>query len=445
MDLLNSFKQNWKRVHPQPVLRPVLLAVSGGMDSMTMAHLFICAGIPAAIAHCNFSLRGEDSVLDEALVRTFAQEHGLPFHGIRFDTKEKMAEWKKGVQETARILRYEWLEAIRTEHGYSLTATAHHANDNVETMLVNLFKGTGIAGMHGILPRSGTLVRPLLFATRDQVSEYASARQLTFREDASNQTDAYQRNRVRHHIIPAIETRFPGAVTQMNDTIGRLSQAEILYRKAVGAEIKNLAEQRGRDLYIPIRKLMQATPLETICYELLSAFGFTPAQVPGVLQLIHAGSGHFVSSSSHRVIRNRDFLVITALSERDTDMILVESAPCQVQAQDADFRFSIRDNPGALSADPGIAMLDLQKITFPLILRRWRSGDYFYPLGMGMKKKKLSRFFIDRKLPLHEKEQVWILESGKRIVWVSGMQIDERFKISPGTTKVLEVIQRKTG
>ena len=439
MELAALFQQNWRRICDRADAGRVLLAVSGGADSMVMMHLFLQAGIPAAAAHCNFCLRGGASDLDEALVRTYAQEHGLPFHSTRFDTREQMKAWKKGVQETARILRYEWLEHIRKAHGYTLIATAHHAHDNAETMLMHLFRGTGISGLHGIPERQGRIIRPLLFAPKPAIRDYAAACGVPFREDASNETDAYKRNIVRHHILPAAEQWFPDAVLRMHETAGRVGQAEMLYRRAVQAEIGRLTTTRGQDVYIPVLRLLKTQPLETICYELFSAYGFSAAQVPQLIQLLHADTGHFVASASHRVIRHRAFLVITSLTPADTGLVPVTAVPCTIRTTHATFHFSVKENSGAIPDDPNIAFIDMQRVNFPLLLRRWRTGDYFYPLGMGMKKKKLSRFFIDRKLPLHEKEQAWVLETDKRIAWVAGMRLDERFRVGPDTRQVLVV------
>jgi tRNA(Ile)-lysidine synthase len=442
MELLTLFRQNWQRICDRTEAGRVLLAVSGGQDSMVMTELFRQAGIPTALAHCNFSLREEASDLDEALVRDYAAEHGLPFHSVRFDTRRQMDEWKKGVQETARILRYEWLEHIRKTEGYKLIATAHHADDNAETMLMQLFRGTGIRGMHGIPERQGNIVRPLLFAQKNDIATYAEAHQVPYRDDASNATDAYKRNIVRHHIMPAVQQWFPDAVKQMYDTARRLGQAGQIYDRAVAELTAKLTEQRGQDVYIPVRKLMKVQPLETVCYELFAPYGFTPAQMPQLLQLLHAETGHFVSSPSHRVIRHRDFLVLAKPQGEVADMLTVTAVPCSVHTANGHFHFSLETYSGHIPTDPDVAYIDMRRVSFPLILRRWRTGDYFYPLGMGMKKKKLSRFFIDRKIPLHEKEQVWVLETGRKIAWVAGMRVDERFRLGPGTQEVL-VVRRK--
>ena len=439
MTLLQQFEQNWragKNVKPGSVF---LLAVSGGIDSMVMAHLFLESGIPFAVAHCNFMLRGAESDLDEALVHDWCATNNIPFHDAHFETKKFTEEWKTGTQETARILRYEWFEQVRKEKGYSKIVTAHHANDNVETLLINLFKGTGIGGLHGILPDSNNILRPLLFATKEMISAYAYENDVRYRDDASNVTDDYLRNSIRNNIIPAVQHLFPNAVASVNESISRFAQAEVLYRRAIESERKKLVEKRGPDHYIPIRKLSHRDPLPTILFELILPFGFHATQLTHVLGLLSSETGHYVSSQTHRIIRNRDFLIITTLPTHTAGLIVIEGAPCVVEAGKYHFSFSIHDKPKQIDTDPNTACLDIGKVEFPMILRKWKTGDYLYPLGMKMKKKKVSKLLIEVKMPLHEKEHVWILESGKRIAWVAGLRPDERFKLTDATEKVLTV------
>ncbi len=437
MRLQKQFKEEWEASGFSKPGETVLLAVSGGSDSMVMADLFLKCNIKFAVAHCNFGLRGEASNLDERLVLDWCLLNNITCHSVLFDTKKQAQAWKKGTQETARDLRYQWFEEIRKEHDYAKIVTAHHANDNVETMLINLLKGTGIAGLHGIRPVNGHIIRPLLFATKDRIAEYAAENKVSYRDDASNETDDYLRNAVRHHVIPAMQPWFPGVVDNVNQSIGRFGEAEMLYRKAIEQERKQLLEQRGQDWYIPIRKLKLRQPLATICYELLLPFGFSSSQVTDVLSLLSSISGHYVASSTHRVIRNRDFLVITTLPEPTADLIVIESAPCTIETGKYIFSFIIKDKPVQIPTDNSEAWLDMKDITFPLLLRKWRNGDYLYPLGMKMKMKKVSRLLIDSKIALQEKEEIRLLECNKRIAWVSGIRIDERFKVTDCTEKVL--------
>lgn len=443
MDLSAQFLHNWTtKGFTQPTER-VLLTVSGGVDSMVMAELFLKNNIAFGVAHCNFQLRGAEADGDERLVREWCALNTTPFHNIRFETKKHSEEWKKGTQETARILRYEWFEQLRKEHKYSKIATAHHGNDNVETLLINLFKGTGIAGIHGILPEQNNIIRPLLFTNKAAILAYAEQNEIRYREDASNASDDYLRNAVRLNILPVVLESFPNAIASVNESIERFGEAELLYRKALEAEKKKLIELRGQDLYIPILKLRHKQPLATIVYELIHPYGFNSAQVQHVLGLLDSESGHFVNSSSHRIIKNRDFLIITTLPTTTTDMILVEAAPCTIDTGKDHFSFAIEDKPKQLDKDAHTALIDLSKVEFPLILRKWKIGDYMYPLGMNMKKKKVSKLLIEAKMPIHEKEHVWVLECNKRIIWLTGMRLDERFKVKDATEQVLVVVKNQ--
>jgi tRNA(Ile)-lysidine synthase len=443
MSFLKQFKEKWsagKYVLPGQV---VMLAVSGGKDSMVMADLFLKSSITFSVAHCNFGLRAEASDLDEQLVADWCKGNNIVFHSVKFDTKQKASEWKKGTQETARGLRYEWFEKIRVKNKYAKVVTAHHANDNVETLLINLFKGTGISGLHGILAVNGHVIRPLLFADRDMVDTYAIEYNVPYRDDASNASDDYLRNAVRHNLVPVIKDLFPGAVNNVNESIMRFGEAEQLYKKAVAHERKKLLEKRGQDHYIPILKLRRHEPLSTICYELLRPFGFSSAQVPHVLELLTSTSGHFIFSETHRIIRDRDFLIITTKPTITADLISVDAVPCTIDTGKYVFSFSEQEKPKSIPTDVNEAWLDMKGIEFPILLRKWRAGDYFYPLGMKMKKKKVSRLLVDEKVPLHEKEDLRILECSKRVAWVSGIRIDERYKIKDNTEKVLVVKRTK--
>lgn len=443
MSLLKRFKETFEQQQFNTSGKSVLLAVSGGIDSMAMANLFLSAGFSFAVAHCNFQLRGQEADKDEQLVKNWCEEHNVTFHVTRFDTQAKVDEWKKSIQETARILRYDWLEDIRKQNGYSFIATAHHANDNAETLLMHLFKGTGISGLHGIPLVNGNIIRPILFAPKNEITAYAQVHNIPYRDDASNASDKYLRNQVRLNILPEIEKSFPNIIANLDNSIRRFSEAEQLYNKAIEQERKKLVENRGNDLYISVRKLSKRQPLATICYELFSPYGFTSAQVPHIIELLDAASGHIMLSPTHRIIRDRAFLIITQLAADAADIIPIDDIPATINTGEQSFRFAYEQKPSSIPSDNNIAFIDAAKLEQPLLLRRWRQGDYFYPLGMGMKKKKLSRYLVDQKIPIHEKENIWVLESNKRIVWIAGHRLDERFKLKPATGKVLKITLSK--
>jgi tRNA(Ile)-lysidine synthase len=439
MDFKEQFVQHWKNRHFATDSKSFLLAVSGGIDSMAMCHLFLEAGIPFSVAHCNFGLREKESDGDEMAVINWCKEHEVVCYQTRFDTAAVAEETKKSIQETARDLRYEWFEQIRKEHGLVAVATAHHAGDNAETMIMNMCRGTGIAGLHGIPERNGSVIRPLLFATREAIVAYVTEKSISYREDSSNKKDDYLRNAIRHHIMPLMEQYMPGAAIRMRETANRVLEAEILYNKVLEKEKKRLLQQRGQDVYVPINLLVKTKPLHTICYELFKPFDFNAAQTVHILSLLQAETGRYISSATHHIIRNRDFLIVTAVKTEETDFIQVEEPPRTIIAGDRTFKFVFKDQVHDLDSGPDTVYVDASKISFPLVLRRWKEGDYFYPLGMGMKKKKVSRFLIDQKVPLHEKKNIWVLVSDKRIVWIAGKRLDERFKVTPATSSILSI------
>lgn len=437
MDLLKGFTTYIRKEHLFSHDQPVLLATSGGVDSVVMAQLFKQAGYHFAVAHCNFQLRGDESVRDEAFVTSLAAALDVPFFVVRFDTAAYAAEKRVSIQVAARELRYEWLETTRKEGGYAYTATAHHMQDNVETVLMNLAKGTGIAGLHGILPKQTTLIRPLLFTQKTELLAYAKAENISFVEDSSNITVKYTRNFFRHQVIPVMQEAYPTVISNIAAGIERFREAEELYSQSVIRHRKRLLTQKGNTWMVPVLRLQKTVPLNTIAWEIFRAFGCSSAQLPQVLELLNSGSGRLVETSSHRIIRDRNWLLITTLEEQEAPLIVIEKERTQIITADGHLKIREMSRTGMnIPTAANVACLDKQSVQYPLLLRKWKQGDYFYPLGMR-KKKKVSRFFIDQKLSLLQKEKVWVLESGKRIVWVIGMRIDDRFKITDATKDML--------
>ena len=416
----------------------LLVAVSGGVDSVVLCDLCRNAGFDFEIAHANFQLRGEDSVADEYFVKGLADQLRVPVHIKRFDTPAYAGEKKFSIQVAARELRYEWFNEL-LDNGPQFLLTAHQADDNIETVLMNFFRGTGIAGLRGILAKHDRLVRPLLFASKKDILAYAKERKLSWREDISNASDKYSRNYFRNAIIPMVYKIYPEAEANLIHNISRFAEADELYRQAVELHKKKLLEVKGWEVHIPILKLNKLSPLHTILFEVIKDYGFTSHQVNEVIHLTGGMQGSFVQSTSHRIIKNRNWLIIAPNNNENGIHIVIDEHEREVNFPDGTLMISISGTDGVdFSSDVHTAELDHRRIKFPLLLRKWKAGDYFYPLGMK-KKKKISRFLIDSKLSKTDKEKLYVIESDKKICWVVGMRIDERFKITGSTMKVLKI------
>lgn len=432
-----------------------LLAVSGGIDSVVLCDLMFDAGYDFALAHCNFRLRDEESERDEQFVKSLGEKYGKIVFVKRFDTKAYAEQNKVSIQVAARELRYGWFkELIATDRSQLPThrsqlptdhsqlhylLTAHHANDNIETMLMNLFKGTGISGLHGILPVQDKIVRPLLFAKKEELLRYAQEKNLAFVEDSSNASDKYTRNFLRHHLLDLLKQVYPNVEDNLLKNIERFAEAEVLYKQAIDQHKKKLLEYKGNEVHIPVLKLKKSSPLSSIVFEIIKEYGFTANQTSEVIDLFESVTGKYIQSSTHRIIKNRNWLIIASQQATEAANILIEKGEKKVIFSGGELRIEVIKNPSFdIPSAASIAAVDYDEIEFPLLLRKWKQGDYFYPLGMK-KKKKLSRFFIDQKLSKTDKEKVWVIEMNKKIVWIIGYRIDDRFKIKPSTKKILKI------
>jgi tRNA(Ile)-lysidine synthase len=310
-------------------------------------------------------------------------------------------------------------------------------------MLMHFFRGTGIAGLRGMLPKQDKIVRPLLGFPRSDLRVFAAAQQLSWVEDSSNESEKYTRNYFRNKLIPSVEAVFPQVLHNLEENLRRFADAELLYRQAIAQHKKKLLKAVGTELHIPILLLKKTQPLHTILFEILQEYGFSAGQVEDCVRLMDSENGKFISGSSHRIIRNRAWLIIAPHQEKDAAHIVIERDRSSVVFPGGELRlrsFSA-EGPVKIEKDAGLALLDAGRIRFPLMLRKWKAGDYFYPLGMK-KKKKIARFLIDQKLSATGKEKVWVLESDRHILWVIGHRIDDRFKVSPGTKTVLKIEMR---
>lgn len=418
----------------------LLIAVSGGADSVALCELVYQSGFSFQMAHCNFQLRGAESDGDEDFVTAIADRYGVPLHKTRFDTEQYARENKVNTQIAARELRYQWFDTIITglqKENRTWLLTAHHANDHIETLLMNFFKGTGVYGLQGIRERSGCIIRPLLFATRDEIITFLNTEGIKYREDSSNLSDDYTRNYFRNQVIPSIAKVFPSVEANLLNNLERFHDVGLLYRESVERHLKKLVEFRADEVHIPVLKLLKTPAYKTLLFEIVKNYGFHASQLNEVIRLLESESGKYVASASHRVIRNRGWLIVTPADTRSSAHILIATPDSPIGFPQGKLRIEKTgwESGSEIPVDSHIALVDASKLSFPLLLRPWREGDYFYPLGMN-KKKKLSRFLIDQKISLPDKEKVWVLEQDKKIVWVVGMRIDNRFKVTEKTEAV---------
>lgn len=415
----------------------VLLAVSGGIDSMVMADLFISSGLQAGIAHCNFCLRARESDKDENLVRKYAEEHKIPFYTIRFETKEYAIKNGISIQMAARDLRYEWFEKIRKENGYGSTAVAHNLNDNIETLLINLVRGTGISGLTGMKNTGNRIIRPLLFATRHIIEEYCHERHIKFREDQSNAETKYTRNKVRHLVIPILKEINPSIEFTLNETAERLSGINEIVSGVIEDIRKDVSIQVKNSISFNINKLKPLLNNKTIIFELFRSFGVSGTNVKDLIKIIGGRTGGQLFTHTHRLVKNRKEIIVSALSEYGNEAYIAGSvSELKLVPGIVSVRISSVTKSFRIPSRPESACLDLNAISFPLIIRKWHPGDFFYPFGMEQKKK-LSDYFTDRKYSRIDKEKAYILESDGKIAWILGERIDNRFRISVDTKKAL--------
>lgn len=421
----------------------VLLAVSGGIDSMVMVALFHHAGFNFGIAHCNFQLRGADAEEDEALVAARAQELGVPFHKIRFDTENAAKFYKSSIQLVARDLRYQWLEDIRATHAYHAIATAHHLNDSLETVLYNLSKGCGIRGLHGIPAKNGYIIRPLLGMTRTTIEEYAKKHTISFREDATNKTIKYNRNLIRHTVIPQLEKINPALLNTFARTLQQLQDSEVLFQEAIEQYKQKAVIFKAPYIHIDLSTIEIHPAKTTILFELVSPFGFNTTHIEQLLAE-QTQVGAICASEKYELLKAGKEWIIRLKKSKKENFELVKKNTRKVLSKNAVFSFELSNTfPPAFPPSKKIAYLDAQLLSYPLTIRRWQAGDRFQPIGMRGKHKKVQDLLSDLKLHRFEKEEVLVLESQGKIAWVIGYRLDERFKLTANTQQFLEITYSK--
>jgi tRNA(Ile)-lysidine synthase len=420
-----------------------LLAISGGVDSVVMLHLFHKAGLDAGVAHCNFGLRGVESNEDEEFVKELAARYNYPVHVKCFETKSFAETNSMSTQMAARQLRYAWFEELIERHSFSMVATAHHVNDSLETTLLNLARGTGLAGMHGIPVRNGNIIRPLLFATRTEIQEYLDQNDLVWREDRSNRTTDYKRNLIRHKVIPVLREINPALEHTFEASSERLGAADKLLESFMTVWKQDVLESVDGELQINIKKLLSSEEPTYGLWFILRDYGFNYQQMNQLLDSAHGLSGKIFHSPSHTVLKNRDWFVIREINASKSFFageISEETGTHWFGNTQVVVNIFRRDDSFELVKSSDMVFVDLDSLVFPLTIRTWEKGDVFYPFGMAGKKKKISDLLIDSKVSVFEKEDIRVLQSGNgEIVWVIGMRSDERFRITDKTRQIMSI------
>lgn len=413
----------------------VLLAVSGGMDSMVLLHLFKQLDVSFSVAHANFQLRGTESDGDEQFVRDTCARLNIPFFSKRFDTNNHATERHLSIQMAARELRYQWFQELASSEGFQCVATAHHLSDSAETMLLNLLHGKGLPGLTGIPVRNGNVIRPLLFATRQQLVAFATENEIVWREDISNATDDYERNFLRHQVVPSLKELNPSLEDTLARTAFRSQQTLSVLHQALDNWKKVHVQERSLGWSIAKSALKDCSSPVLYLSHVLEPIGFHFDQCVSVVEALDAQSGKQFFSSSHRVVVDRDELLVSTISISDDTTVLILSPDAPVVRAGKTITASVSDNT-SIATDPSWASFDMDKISFPLTWRMWQPGDRFHPLGMKGSKK-VSDYLVDEKISRVAKDQVAVLESAGEIIWVVGYRIDERFRVQPSTQRML--------
>jgi len=425
----------------------ILLTVSGGIDSVVMCELFHQAGLQFGIAHCNFQLRGQESDADEYFVKLMAEKYEVPFYVNHFNTLDIASGLSVSIQMAARQIRYDWFEEIVESEKYQYFATAHHQNDEIETFFINLLRGTGIAGLHGISPKQHHLIRPLLFTNRSKIEKYAGENKLEYREDSSNVSIKYLRNAIRHKIIPEFKHLAGDFERIMIENIEKIRDTEIIFNEMMELKRKEIVIVKDAVVLLNIEKLNNLHPIKIYLYHFLSPYGFNNETIDSLILTLNDISGKQFYSTTHRLLKDRENIMITTINhtviQKDEVFFINETDHQIIFPIMLDFRVTTESEMIKIKPDKNLAYLDFDKLIFPLKLRKWEHGDSFSPFGMHGKKK-ISDFFTDQKFSILEKENTWLLCSENDIVWVVGWRIDEHYKLTSRTLRGYLIEQKQS-
>lgn len=431
--MLNKFQNHISTHFSYLEGKRLLLAVSGGLDSMVLAHLSLQLGLKFSIAHCNFMLRNDESDKDEVFVKSFCDAHNIKGYFRRFETEKYAEDSKLSVQMAARKLRYEWFYELLEKEGFDYIVTAHHLDDTLETFLINVSRGTGLEGLTGIPAENDKIIRPLLIFSREEIENYARKHQLQWREDSSNASDKYLRNKIRHQVVPVFKEMNSGFLNSFQNTLQHLQQAKSMAEDASHIVYEKVVTEADNRKIISLDELLPLKNYQAYLYHWLSDYGFSAWE--DVYKLAFAQSGKMVFSENFRLLKDRNTLILEPKNENTAEVFFIEKEQKEL-IYPIKISLDIVDKIAETGSD--VIYVDKDTLKFPLILRRWQEGDYFYPFGMKGRKK-LSKFFKDEKFSLSEKEKIWLLCSDNQIIWVVGKRFDDRFKVTPNTKNIIKI------
>ena len=417
----------------------LILALSGGIDSMVLADLLLKAKVEFVAAHCNFHLRGHESDGDDWFVRKFAENRGIQCFVKHFETEKYAIKYGISIEMAARDLRYAWFEQLRQQLGYDKIAVAHHADDQAETFFINLLRGAGLNGLKGMKPQNGVIIRPLLWASREQIRKYAVENHVVWREDHTNVESVYLRNRIRNQLLPVFDELQPKARHCLYKSLEHLAAENELYRELLQEKLGQIIEYNGDIQRIPHSAFLIQHSSFQLLFEWLRQYGFNTDQCHFIYDALGTGIGNQYCSPTHCLVIGRDDLQLSEIKEKTDDEILIQIGEEEILSP-VHLRFSKLEKTADFIIDKSseVAQLDFDKLSFPLTLRHWRNADRFHPLGMKGSKL-LSDFFVDQKFTEYQKQNVWLLVSADgEILWVVGYRIDDRFKIVNDTKTVFE-------
>ncbi|WP_372769103.1 tRNA lysidine(34) synthetase TilS [Lutibacter sp.] len=426
----------------------LLIAISGGIDSVVLTHLFHRLKFTISLAHCNFSLRGKESNEDEAFVKELGEKLQIHTYSIKFDTEAYAEEKGISTQMAARDLRYDWFQKIAKENNIDYIITGHQKDDVLETFLINLTRGTGLDGLLGIPEIQGNIVRPFLLFSRNEILVYAAKKKIPWREDRTNSSIRYVRNKIRHKVVPVLKELNPNLLDTFYNTLENLKETQQIVKDRIQNIKEKIIQLHKNELHFSIPEIKKLSNPKIYLFELLKEYGFTAWN--DVADLTDCQSGKQVFSKTHRLLKDRDVLILSEILQqeeiehfeipKDTSEI---SIPIALKLETVDTPFDTKNHPNKVLEelvfdDNTSISIDYDKLEFPLILRKWQKGDFFFPIGLNGKKK-VSKFFKDEKISLTDKENVWLLCSKNDIVWVVGKRLDERFKVTKSTSKILKI------